>query len=438
MTPAEQPTAHQPAPDDALVADSRERAVRALLRQPQLKRLWSAQLVTGVGDTLALLVLVVLAFQAAIAQGSFGGGYRGVAFAVATVFGARILATLLFGAVLLGPLTSLTSQEGPLDRRWTMVGADGLRAALLIVAPLWIDWTPDNALAVLLVTAFVTGVAERFWTVCRESAGPALLPAPPLEGATVRPLPDHMDALRRLSLRTSFVAIPLAAAALVVAALLNNLLGTGVAWFDQHHAALGSYVAAGLFAASLSVLTALELPGIRTPRARSPLEGLRRPRTGTGVDKGRTGAIALLVVACAAVAAAISAAVAVSVLEAQDLHGGPVTFGLLVLGLTGGVVVGIRTAPALLPTLSRRRLLTLAIAFTGIALLAAGLVPDVTTVLLIVTLAGIGAGVAANTGHTLLDQEAEDYRRARTTEHLHAVVRVAVALGALIAPWWPR
>ncbi|MEV0480029.1 dTMP kinase [Streptomyces sp. NPDC050508] len=434
MTPAEQPTAHQPAPDDALVADSRERAVRALLRQPQLKRLWSAQFVTSVGDTLALLVLVVLAFQAAIAQGSFGGGYRGVAFAVATVFGARILATLLFGAVLLGPLSSLTSQDGPLDRRWTMVGADGLRAALLIVAPLWIDWTPDNALAVLLVTAFVTGVAERFWTVCRESAAPALLPAPPLEGATVRPLPDHMDALRRLSLRTSFVAIPLAAAALVVAALLNNLLGTGVAWFAQHQAALGSYVAAGLFAASLSVLTALELPGTRTPRARSPLEGLRRPRTGTGIDKGRTGAIALLVVACAAVAGAISAAVAVSVLQAKDLHGGPVTFGLLVLGLTGGVVVGIRTAPALLPTLSRRRLLTLAIAFTGIALLAAGLVPDVTTVLLIVALAGIGAGVAANTGHTLLDQEAEDYRRARTTEHLHAVVKVAVALGALIAP----
>jgi dTMP kinase len=55
-------------------------------------------------------------------------------------------------------------------------------------------------------------------------------------------------------------------------------------------------------------------------------------------------------------------------------------------------------------------------------------------VLLIVGLAGIGAGVAANTGHALLDQEAEDYRRARTTEHLHAVVRLFVALGALVAP----
>ncbi|MFF0509735.1 dTMP kinase [Streptomyces sp. NPDC004250] len=434
MTRAEQPTAPHPAPDDALVADSRERAVRALLRRPQLRRLWSAQLVGGVGDILALLVLVLLAVQAAIGAGSFGGGYRGVAFAVATVFGVRILATLLFGAVLLGPLTSLTSQDGPLDRRWTMVGADGLRAALLIVAPLWIDWTPDNALAVLLVTAFVTGVAERFWTVCRESAAPALLPAPPLEGATVRPLPDHMDTLRRLSLRTGFVAIPLAGAVLVVAALVNNLLGAGIDWFAEHQAALASYVAAGLFAASLSVVTFLELPGVRTPRARSPLEGLRRPKSGTGVDKGRTGVLPLLVFACAAVAAVVAAVVAVAVLHAKDLGGGPVLYGLMVGALTGGVVVGIRTAPALLPSLSRRRLLALAIAFAGVALLAAGLVPDDTTVLLLLVLAGVGAGVSANTGHALLDQETEDGRRARTTEHLHAVVRVCVALGAVVAP----
>ncbi|MFF4141778.1 dTMP kinase [Streptomyces sp. NPDC001698] len=434
MTRAEQPTAHTSAPDDALMADSRERAVRALLRRPQLRRLWSAQLVGGVGDTLALLVLVVLALQAAVAAGPFGGGYRGVAFAVATVFGARILATLLFGAVLLGPLTSLTSQEGPLDRRWTMVGADGLRAALLIVAPLWIDWTPDDALALLLVTVFVTGVAERFWSVCREGAAPALLPAPPPEGATVRPLPDHMDALRRLSLRTTFLAIPLAAAALVAASLLNNLLGTGIAWFDQHQAALGAYVAAGLFAASLSVLTYLELPGTRTPRPRSPLEGLRRPKTGSGVDKGRTGAVPLLVLACASVAGAIAAAVADCVLHATDLRGGPVLYGLAVLALTGGVAVGIRTAPKALVSLSRRRLLALTIALTGVALLAAGLVPDVTTVLLILALAGVSAGAAANTGHTLLDQEAEDYRKPRMTEHLHAVVRVFVALGAVLAP----
>ncbi|WTC17443.1 dTMP kinase [Streptomyces cellulosae] len=434
MTRAEQPTASPPAPDDALVADSRERAVRALLRRPQVKRLWSAQLVGGVGDVLALLVLTLLVLQASVAEQAFGGGNRGAAFAVATVLGVRILATLLFGAVLLGPLTSLTSQDGPLDRRWTMVGADGLRVALLIVAPLWIDWTPGNALAILLVTAFVAGVAERFWTVSREGAAPALLPGPPPEGASIRPLPDHLDALRRLSLRTGFVAIPLAALTLVVAALANNLLGTGIEWFGRHQAALASYVAAGLFAASLSVVTFLELPGTRTPRPRSPLEGLRRPRHAAGPDKGRTGALPLLVVAGASVAGAVAAAVAVAVLHAKDLGGGPVLFGLMVGALTGGVVVGIRTAPALLPSLSRRRMLALTLAFTGLALLAAGLVPDVTSVLLILALAGVGAGMAANIAHTLLDQETEEQRRSRVTEHLHAVVRVYVGLGAVVAP----
>ncbi|WP_326651618.1 MULTISPECIES: dTMP kinase [unclassified Streptomyces] len=446
MTRAEQPaeqqavmstvseTASDADASGALAEDSRERAVRALLRFPPLRRLWSAQAVGGVGDAVAVFVLLLLTLQAAVLEGSFGAGYRGAAFAVAMVLGTRVLATLLFGAVLLGPLTTLTSPNGPLDRRWTMIGADVLRLALLIVAPLWIDWTPDNATAILLITVFVTGVAERFWTVARDGAAPALLPAPPLEGAAVRPLPDHLDALRRLWLRTGFATIPVGAAALLLGTLIGNLLGSGIEWFSLHQAALGSYIAAGLFAASVSTLYFLELPGSLTPRPRSPLEGLRRPATGNGLDKGRTGAIPLFVLGCAAVAGAISSAVAVSVLHAFDLGGGPAAFALLVLALTGGTGIGIRSAGAVLPTLSRRRLLAIALAVTGVALLAMGLVPDTATVLFIALLAGLAAGVAASTGHALIDQEAEDFRRARITEHLQAVVRVAIALGAVAAP----
>ncbi|MEU6987047.1 dTMP kinase [Streptomyces sp. NPDC046324] len=425
MTRAEQPDS-----DVALVADSRERAVRAPLRHQPLRRLWSAQLVGGTGDALAVLVLVLLGLQAAVSEGAFGGGYRGAALAVAAVIGARLLASVLFGAVLLGPLTTLTGPSGVLDRRWTMIGADGLRIALLVIAPLWIDWVPGQALGFLLGTVFVIGAAERLWTVAREGAAPALLPAPPLEGAAVRPLPDHLDALRRLSLRTGFLAVPAAAAVLLVATLLSNLLGTGIEWFTLHQAALGSYVAAGLFAASVSVLYFIELPGGQTPRPRSPLEGLRRPTA----EKGRTGAVGLLVLACAMVAGAVAAAAAVSVLHAYDLGGGPVTFALLVLALSGATAVGIRTAGSVLTVLSRRRLLALAIALTGVALLAMGLVPDTATVLLLAVLAGYAAGVAANTGHTLLDQETEDARRPRVTEHLQAVARVAMAVGALGAP----
>ncbi|CAM5713142.1 hypothetical protein SANTM175S_02425 [Streptomyces antimycoticus] len=272
----EQPT-DVTATSGALAADSRERAVRALLRYQPLRRLWSAQLVGGVGDALAVLVLVLLTLQASVAADSFGGGYRGAAFAVAVVLGVRLLATVLFGAVLLGPLAALIGPSGPLDRRWTMVGADGLRLVLLLIAPLWIDWAPADAVAWLLITTFVVGVAERFWTVAKDGAAPSLLPAPPAEGAAVRPLPDHLDALRRLSLRTNFLTLPIAAAGLLVVTLIGRLLGTGVEWFHTHQAALGSYVGAGLFAASISILTFLELPGAQTSRTRSPWRGCAGP-----------------------------------------------------------------------------------------------------------------------------------------------------------------
>lgn len=440
MTRAEQPTVVSP-PSDTLAADSRERALRAMLRIQPLKRLWSAQLVGGIGDALAILVLVLLSLQAAVQEGSFGTGYRGAAFAVAAVFGVRIFSTLLFGAVLLGPLTSLTAPGGVLDRRWLMIGVDGLRLALLVVAPLWIDWTPDHALLMILITVFVAGAGERLWAVAKESAAPALLPAPPIEGAAVRPLPDHLDALRRLSLRTDFLAVPAAAVVLLVATLVGNLLGAGLDWFSLHHAALASYVAAGLFSASISTLYFLELPGLPTPRPRSPLEGLRRRTVaaapsadGTGAGKGRTGALPLIVAACAAVAGAIAAAAGAAVLQAADLGGGPATYALLILGLTGGTALGIRTAAKVLPALSRRRLLALALALTGVALLALGLVPDTATGLMIALFAGWTAGIAAATGHTLVDQETEEPRRAKTTEHLQAVVRVAVAVGAVGGP----
>ncbi|MEV7724426.1 dTMP kinase [Streptomyces sp. NPDC087917] len=443
MTRAEQPTvvtaSEKPTYDEALAADSRERAVRALLRTPRLRRLWSAQLVSGIGDALALLTLVLLALQAAVAAdpGSpFGGGIRGVALAVAAVFGVRILATVLFGAVLLGPLAKLTAPGGTLDRRWTMVGADGLRIALFVVAPLWIDWIPNQATTALLATVFVSGAAERVWTLAKESAAPALLPEPPPEGATIRPLPDHLDALRRLTLRTAFAAVPIAAAALLAANLVGRALGLGVDWFAENDAALGSYVAAGLFAASVSLLLPLTLPATKTPRPRSPLEGLRAPKSGDRPERGRTGAIPLFVLACAAVAGAVASAASVSVLHAFDLGGGPSAYALLVLALVGGAALGIRAVQAgkVLPGLSRRRLLALAIAVAGLALLLTGLVPDTATVIFLALLAGTAAGVAANTGHTLLDQETEEFRRARVTAHLQAVVRVAIAVGAVAAP----
>ncbi|WP_432051519.1 dTMP kinase [Streptomyces xiamenensis] len=442
MTRAEQHPVVDPtcgATDEALAADSRERARRALLRVPELRRLWEAQFTGGIGDILAVLVITLLSVQAAFhvtAGGEmlFGGGYRGVALAITLALTVRVAAGVLGGVLLLGPVSKLLAPAGKLDRRWTMIGVDGLRAALLIVAPLWIVWVPDSAYIYLLVTLGVAGLAERVWTTAKDGVAPALLPPPPPEGAAVRPLPDHGETLRRLWLRSAFLSVPAAAAVLVAVTLVSNLLATGIDWFGQHQAALASYVAAGFFAASISVLYFLKLPVGDGRRPVSPLEGLRRPAAGTTPDRGRTGAIPVLVLGCAALAAAVAAAVALGVLRVLEFGGGPVAYGLFVAGLTGGVAAGVRSASAVLPALSRRRVFALALAVTGLGLFGVGMIADPATVLFTTVATGVAAGVAAATGHVLLDQETEEFRRPRLTQHLHAVVRIAVGLGVLVAP----
>jgi len=435
MTRSEQPTQPAHVTDafaDDLAADSRERAVGALLKIPALRRLWSAQLTGAVADRLGMLVLLVLTLQAVAGAHAFGGGYRSLAFAAAALLGARLAAALLFGAVLFGPLTALTSETGPLDRRWTMIGADGVRLALFIVAPLWITWVPGSAHLWLLATAFAAGLAERLWTIAKDGAAPGLLPPP--GDTSVRPAPDHLATLHRLDLRTGFVALPLAAAALVAVTLVNTLIAVGANWFHLHQVALASYVAAGLFSSSIAVLYLLELPAGSVARPHSWLQGLRLPKGPAGAERGRTGALPLLVLAVSAVAGAIAVAVAVAVLHAAALGFGPIGFGLLVLALTAGTVIGIRIAPRTLPGLSRRRLFAVAVGTTGIALLLTGIVPDQTTVLLLSLLAGITAGIGANTGHVLIELEAEESRRSRTVEHLHAMVRAALAVAAVGGP----
>ena len=183
--------------------------------------------------------------------------------------------------------------DGPLDRRWTMIGADGVRLALLIVAPA-VDrldrrTTPSPGCSSppsSPASPSASGPSPR------TARRPRCCPRPPPEGAAVRPLPDHLDALRRLDLRTGFVALPLAAAALVVVTLVNNLLGAGVDWFDLHQAALASYVAAGLFAASLSRPLLPRTARRAAPRARAPRwrACAAQGRAGAAPTSGRTGA----------------------------------------------------------------------------------------------------------------------------------------------------
>ncbi|SEL39850.1 dTMP kinase [Streptacidiphilus jiangxiensis] len=427
-----------PTPQDrssgASVGVSPTDRARALLRGRAYGRAWRAQAVGTLGDRLALLTLLVLTVRAVIGAQALSGGYAATLFALAAAFGARLLGTLLFGAVLLSPLAQLTRR---LDRRQLLLGAEAARAALLGCSLFWVTWAGTRAWIWLLVTVFLTATLERVVTVTRESFAEALLPS----AAPGHPAVDQRPVLRHIDLWTGYVAIPLAALGFIVMMLLNQGVGQGVAWLSAHPLALSGFGAAALFVFAGVLHFRQELPdadteGARSFEPRSPLTNLRAPADvtpGLGA-RGRTGSSLTFSFAACSTAAAIAAAAAVAYVHALDLLAGEIGFGLLVLALTAGLLLGLRVSRSVLPPLSRRRLLPLAMVVAGLGLVLGGLVRDYVLALVLFSLAGIAGGVAFRGARDLLRQETEEARQPKVDEHLHAMLRVAVALALLASP----
>ncbi|WP_344446702.1 dTMP kinase, partial [Kitasatospora nipponensis] len=449
MTSEEQPTPSAAAaagigvpdlPEVAPAGTPGERA-RALLRLRPYRRLWVTQLIGGTADRLAFLVLLALTVAAAATAGQFGGGYRGVALTVALVFAVRLAAAALVGVPLLGPLHRLLTTR--LDRRWTLIGADVVRAALIAVAPWWPVWlgTGSAATYALLGTVFAAGVAERIWSTAKGATAPALLPPvnPYAPTDEQRPSAANLDTLRTLDLRTGWATVPLAAVGLVGFTLVNNLVAAlGSQWLRHHQVTVAALGAAGLFAASAVLLNLQDLPRrVAGAVPRSPLRGLRAPTDATpgpALGKGRTGSAPYFTFSVAAAYAAMAGAAALALLTSFEHGGGPVGYGLLVLAATGLPWLGLRLTRVTLPALSRRRLLAVALLVMGVALILAGLVFDYVLILLLTSVAATAAGIVVGVGRALLAQEVEEDRLPRVTEHLYAVLRMVVGAALVVVP----
>ncbi|MFG2903959.1 dTMP kinase [Kitasatospora sp. NPDC048286] len=453
MTSEEQPTPSAAPAARARATDLPEVApagtpvdrARALLRTRAYRRLWTTQLVGGTADRLGLLVLLALTVIAAAQGGQFGSLPRSLAFALAAVLAVRVLATGLVGVALLGPVHRLVA--GRLDRRWTMFGADVLCALLIGLAPWWSVWLgsaakPSGAAAyVLLATVFVTGAAERVRGIARSAVVPGLLPSadPHLPVAEQRPSAANLESVRSIDRFTGWVTVPLGAVGLVAFTLLNNIgAALGSDWLRAHQLTFAALGAAGLFAAAAVRGHLQQLPGGPVSVAPvSPLQGLRAPTDaapGPALSKGRTGSAPYFTFAVAAGYASMAGVAALALLIAAEHRAGPIGYGLLVLAASGTPALGARLTRATLPSLSRRRLLALALLTQGVALILAGLVLDFVLVLLLTVLAGLATGIVVSAGRTLLAQEVEEARLPKVTEHLFAVLRAVVAAALVAVP----
>ncbi|WP_063832447.1 MULTISPECIES: dTMP kinase [Streptomyces] len=446
-TPSVAPAARAATPELPEVAPAGtpvDRA-RALLRTRAYRRLWTTQLIGGTADRLGLLVLLALTVIAAAVGGQFGDLPRSLAFALAAVLAVRVAATGLVGVALLGPVHQLVA--GKLDRRWTLFGVDVLRALLIGLAPWWTVWLgsgpkPSGAATyALLATVFVTGAAERVWGIAKAAAVPGLLPPadPYAPAAEQRPAAANLDTVRGVDRFTGWVTVPLAAVGLVGFTLLNNIgAAAGSDWLRAHQLTFAALGAAGLFAASATRDYLQQLPGGPVAVAPlSPLQGLRAPTDaapGPALSKGRTGSAPYFTFAVAAGFASMAGVAALALLTAAEHRAGPIGYGLLVLAATAAPALGARLTRATLPSLSRRRLLALALLTQGVALILAGLVLDYVLVLLLTVLAGLAAGIVVSAGRTLLAQEVEEARLPKVTEHLFAVLRAVVAVALVVVP----
>ncbi|MFF2078075.1 dTMP kinase [Kitasatospora sp. NPDC058162] len=446
-TPSAAPAARATGPDLPEVAPAGtpvDRA-RALLRTRSYRRLWTTQLIGGAADRLGLLVLLALTVIAAAQGGQLGDLPRSLAFATAAVLAVRVAATGLLGVVLLEPVHQLIA--GKLDRRWTLVGADALSALLIGLAPWWTVWLgsgpkPSGAATyVLLATVFLTGAAERVRGIAKAVAVPGLLPPvnPYAPAAERRPAAANLDTVRSIDRFTGWVTVPLGAVGLVAFTLLNNIgAAVGSDWLRAHQLTFAALGAAGLLTAAAVRSYLQQLPvGPVSVAPHSPLTGLRAPTDATpgpALRKGRTGSAPYFTFAVAAGFASMAGVAALALLTAAEHRAGPIGYGLVVLAAAGAPALGARLTRATLPSLSRRRLLALALLTEGVALILAGLVLDFVLVLLLTVLAGLAAGIVVSAGRNLLAQEVEEARLPKVTEHLYAVLRAVVAAALVVVP----
>ena len=273
---------------------------RDVLREPQFRALWAAQLLSVLGDQVARVALTVLVF---------------------TVTSSAALTALTYALTFLpdlvaGPLLSGLADRLP--RRATMVVADVLRAGLLVVMAL-------PGLPLPVVAALLVGVQ---------------LIAAPFNAARAAILP-HVLTGERYVVGSALLGTTYQAAQVLGFALggpLVALLGVPTALLAD----------AATYVASALLLTA----GVREQR---PEGGEHTPRTrlvaGLRVVAGDPRLVVLVGLAC--VSAFVVTIEGLAAPYAAFLGDGPATVGLLLAANPLGTVLGIVALTRLVPPLRR-------------------------------------------------------------------------------------
>lgn len=340
-----------------------------VLRHPQFRKLYTAQVVALIGTGLLTVALGLLAYQVAGAQ---AGAVLGTALAIKMV-----------AYVAVAPVVSAFTLRLP--RRLVLVSADALRAGIALMLPFVTHTWQIYVLIALLQSASAT------FTPAFQSLIPSIL--------TEERDYTHGLSLSRLAYDMESLLSPILAAVLLTVISYHSLfVGT----------------AAGFVASALLVVTT-RLPRTTAPERSAPL--LERITEGARIMLNRPVLRGLLALNLA-VAAATALVIVNTVVYVRDRLDGSNVGVALALGCFGfGSMVVALVTPRLLTAIPDRRLMLTGAWLLPPGLLAAAIVPlpgrDTGAMILAVTWVLLGAGTSLiNTPSArLLRAESEPHTR---------------------------
>jgi dTMP kinase len=378
------------------------RADQSVMKIPAFRRLWNAMAFSSFGDWLGLLATTALAQQLA------GGDYATANFAIAGVFIARLLPS-----VILGPLAGVIADK--FDRKKVMVIGDILRALLFLSIPI-----VGNYFWLYTATVLIECVTL-FWSPAKEATVPNLVPKNRLENAN------------QVSLFAAYGTAPIAAILFSLLSIFITGISAALSLGENSAVDLALSINALSFLFSAYTISQLEIPKehlTKSEVSNSIFESL--------LDGGKfvssSQIVRGLIVGLLGAFVAAGAVIGLARTFVGDLAGGDAAYGVLFGAVFTGLASGIALGPKVFSQFSRRRLFGAALTSAGFLLIVLSLLQNLVLAIFVVIILGFFSGVSWVTGFTMLGMEVTDELRGRVFAFIQSLVRVSLVGVLAVAP----
>jgi len=375
---------------------------QSVLSIPAFRRLWNAMAFSSFGDWLGLLATTALAQQLA------DGNYATANFAIAGVFIARLLPS-----VILGPLAGVIADK--FDRKKVMVIGDILRALLFLSIPII-----GNYFWLYTATVLIECVTL-FWSPAKEATVPNLVPKNRLENAN------------QVSLFAAYGTAPIAAILFSLLSIFITGISAALSLGQNSAVDLALYINALSFLFSAYTISQLEIP--KEHLRKSDVSGsLLSSLLDGGKFVSSSKIVRGLIVGLLGAFVAAGAVIGLARTFVGDLAGGDAAYGVLFGSVFTGLAAGIAVGPKVFAQFSRRRLFGAALTSAGFLLIVLSLLQNLVLAIFVVVILGFFSGVSWVTGFTMLGMEVTDELRGRVFAFIQSLVRVSLVGVLAVAP----